>query len=885
MNRTGAVDKGGSKGTLRESVSPPVFLLRRLVLLGALSVLLAGVWTGIYASSRGLTESWRRAIRGELADQGIELSMGRLTLDPFHGLVARDVRFYEDAGHDRVLAEISQIDLDVSIPRLFRKEVSLNRLQVRGAEASIPLDPDDPGARRLEIEDFHARVVLDDSQVEVQELRGRILGVMCNFTGEVVRGGDGGSDESAPFLLGESLGPAQAEMIARILEVVDRAEMPGGEATLKVRAVADADRLEEGRYDFAFSAPALAWGDYMVEEAAIAGNYEDGLLVVEDARFRDHGGSFRGQGDYVRATRRVSFNIDSHAILPETVRRSLWPDGWPEMVVTSSPALSLGGEMVLRDGAADPSAPPFEGMVTGSFALGAHRIAGVPLDYASGAFSFDGRRCLVRGLKARAPGGTLEGRLLWEDGGLRAAVVSMLAPSVYAALAPDKDTRWVLDAIESDPESVHRVAARLQGSPADPSTFVLEADLEVAGVRMHGTPISQGSARMVVADGEIRFENPSVTVPAGAPLALGDAVTPGASIATADLVSLRPGVKLMTRIEGLACRGWPRAVLAAFLPVTARVLPPLRFDQGTILEAEGTVMQDLIEGTDLRLMADVGAKGTAYWPFMGKDLPLQGAKSSMRLKGSTLEIESLRATLYGGPVAGGFLITGVDKQRPACKGQIALQGANYQQLMQLFSDREDKAQGRIDLDFTFETADCSPETLDGRGSMSLVNGDLFSIPLFGPLSPLVDAVLPDAKIGYSVASRAGCTFAVEKGLLRTDDFEALTPSFQMNGGGAIRLTDRGVDFWARLNARGPAKVATVVFSYIFEYRCGGTVDEPVWRPAHLPRLPDLPDIPRPNIPLPRLPMPDLGLPRLPFLPGGGAGGAPEGENPKADDGE
>jgi hypothetical protein len=77
----------------------------------------------------------------------------------------------------------------------------------------------------------------------------------------------------------------------------------------------------------------------------------------------------------------------------------------------------------------------------------------------------------------------------------------------------------------------------------------------------------------------------------------------------------------------------------------------------------------------------------------------------------------------------------------------------------------------------------------------------------------------------------------------------MTPAFKMDGRGTIHLPTNGVEFFARFNARGIAEVATVILSYIFEYKCEGTLGKPEWKPLHIPKLP-IPKLPLPKIPLP-----------------------------------
>ena len=59
----------------------------------------------------------------------------------------------------------------------------------------------------------------------------------------------------------------------------------------------------------------------------------------------------------------------------------------------------------------------------------------------------------------------------------------------------------------------------------------------------------------------------------------------------------------------------------------------------------------------------------------------------------------------------------------------------------------------------------------GNGNLLLEDGDVFAIPVLGPLSAVLGAVLPGA--GYQTARKATCDFRVSKGEIRTDNLDII----------------------------------------------------------------------------------------------------------------
>src|SRR5712692_7811025 len=113
----------------------------RFVVVIAVSALLGGGW---YLAKKGFGRHWRNQITQELRKHGVEARIRRLTLDPFRGLVARDVRIFDYKKRENTLAVISEIALDINYAALIHHEPFLNEIDVRNAQATLQL----PGVER-----------------------------------------------------------------------------------------------------------------------------------------------------------------------------------------------------------------------------------------------------------------------------------------------------------------------------------------------------------------------------------------------------------------------------------------------------------------------------------------------------------------------------------------------------------------------------------------------------------------------------------------------------------------------------------------------------------------------------------------------------------------
>jgi hypothetical protein len=105
------------------------------------------------------------------------------------------------------------------------------------------------------------------------------------------------------------------------------------------------------------------------------------------------------------------------------------------------------------------------------------------------------------------------------------------------------------------------------------------------------------------------------------------------------------------------------------------------------------------------------------------------------------------------------------------------------------------------------------------------------VPVFGPLSPMISAVIGKKKAGFQEAEDAFCTFSIDKGVLFTGDFLTSTPSMVFTGDAQADLNDMTMDMTMRMNARGLLGVITLPlrpFYGLFQFRGVGPIRAPKW---------------------------------------------------------
>jgi len=125
------------------------------------------------------------------------------------------------------------------------------------------------------------------------------------------------------------------------------------------------------------------------------------------------------------------------------------------------------------------------------------------------------------------------------------------------------------------------------------------------------------------------------------------------------------------------------------------------------------------------------------------------------------------------------------------------------------------------------------ENARGGGNLIVENGNVFAIPVLGPLSVVLDTIIPGT--GYQTARKATCDFRVADGEIRTDNLDVIGQGFSMIGQGSLYFIEDRMDFSVRINAQGVPGLILYPVSKLFEYVSDGKLSEPQWRPRILPK--------------------------------------------------
>ncbi len=128
-----------------------------------------------------------------------------------------------------------------------------------------------------------------------------------------------------------------------------------------------------------------------------------------------------------------------------------------------------------------------------------------------------------------------------------------------------------------------------------------------------------------------------------------------------------------------------------------------------------------------------------------------------------------------------------------------------------------------------------PAALKGDGDLEIREGILLQLPLFGIFSRILNEISPG--LGQAKATSARATFTLADRSVKTEDLLVEAGAFTLKSSGTVGL-DGALDFRVEtqiLRQVPLLNIASAILGKIFEYKVGGTLSDPSYRPVRFPK--------------------------------------------------
>ncbi len=765
----------------------------RLTILTAVAAVFGG---GYYLARRGFGREWRYRVVEELHKRGVEAQIGRLTLDPFRGLVAKHVRIFDYKNRENTLALISEISLDINYAALIHNEPFLNALDVRDAQITFPLKTAEGKAGRAQLTNFRAHVYFPPEQIYVSQAEGVLCGIRVTAKGQLIK--------RENYRPSRSITPEEWQkrlaIVQRLLNELQKFRFPSGPPSLQLNFSGDIAEIEKAHVEATLRGDRLQHGSYEIRDLSVAAEWKNQRLDIARCEWSDSKGSFAGRADWNQESNTAKFQTRSSLDLKAFLNAFGVREPLEGIEFHSPPIFEIAGSINFDAGGFRPD-------IVGHAAFGQFTYKKVPFSELAADFSWDGERTFIRELRVRHQTGQLRADLFSAPNDFRLNLESTISPDAIRPLVPIEADEFLRDWQWQRPPAVRMT---IRATDRNPASWQGDGTVVLGRTRFRGTWMNGANARIRIANGALSCEDLRVTRNEGT----------GSGSFTYDFK------KHEVRVSNIRSSLYPADVIVWIDPKTWKTVAPYKFRRPPNVTANGVYQFHGGKNTHLEVKVD-GAGGMDY-VFLGKTLPFDRVSARLLFTNDRLQIGDVRTDVLAGTLRGTADIS-LARTDPKYRATLSVSDINFPRLTDLYYNYK-TAQGLLRGTYEFTGLGSDWRTMRGNGKVEVSNGDVFAIPIFGPLSGILNKIVPGS--GYSIARNATADFKVENGVIHTDDFEATGALFSMLGHGDIHFLDDKLDFTLRLDMKGPGILLTPMYK-LFEYAGTGSLKKPDWHPAVL----------------------------------------------------
>lgn len=308
----------------------------------------------------------------------------------------------------------------------------------------------------------------------------------------------------------------------------------------------------------------------------------------------------------------------------------------------------------------------------------------------------------------------------------------------------------------------------------------------------------------------------------------------GAQELSAASVSFALGERKILVTNGFSTAD-PMIVAQAIGPHIVRDLKPYRFLRPPRVHVDGAI--PIYKENDADLHFDV-----AGGPFQCWKLEAPQISAKVDWVGQRLSLNEVESDFYDGKGSGSadFVFQTIGRSADF-KFTAVVTDANLHLLATDLTGKTNKLEGLLTARLEITNASTANwQSCDGAGRVSIRDGLIWDIPIFGVFSPALDTIMPG--LGSSRAREGSATFIVTNGVVFSDNLKVETLMARLRYWGTINLKG-AVN--ARMEAEllrntwvvGPVlSLALWPVSKTFEYQITGSINHPKSDPVFIPKI-------------------------------------------------
>ncbi|MFM8789547.1 MAG: hypothetical protein ACKOEI_06790, partial [Chthoniobacterales bacterium] len=653
--------------------------------------------------------------------------------------------------------------------------------------------------RSLRLTKARARLALADGIVSVPLARFNLQGIEVTATGQV------SLSPQAPSAAPTGLLPPEAARALEILEAVDFGRVPP-KLTVEFSAAGGTSGIWQ-LPSVRFEAPRASLGSIALRDIRMDANFIDRVMTLRRLTAKDNkAGSLEASGRWDTGTGEAQADIESSLDPAGFVAELLHAKEWRDLALARPPLIRATLETL--------PGTPRRLQILGTAQTDAFSYRSLKLgEFKAGFVWRQGGEFYADEISLRTPSGPITASFMMRpEEGVRLRLDCQADPLPLLPLLGAK-AKETVDKMELKLLEPPRIKLEAKGAKLDPAALQAAGNLQLARTSIHGSEMESASADLSSENLALIFTNMRVKRAEGS----------GTGSFVYDFG------KKQVRLENIRSTMTPFNVLQWADPNVAKETEPYRLKGPPDVTVNGII--GLQDPSLTRLTAQFQAPQGLDYDLLDRTLNFGSTRGTLRFEGRKIIADIPSAQLFGGSVRMNAVVT---TGQPGARQQMTvdLNRVNFETLTRLYFDYRD-SKGLVSGRYNFSFVPGKPEQMRGEGNLLVEDGNVFAIPVLGPLSFLLDSVVPGA--GYQTSRRATCDYTVANGEIRTDNLDVQGQGFVMIGQGSLFFIEDRMDFGVRVNAQGVPGILLYPVSKLFEYVSDGKMTEPKWRPRVLPK--------------------------------------------------
>lgn len=782
-----------------------VFFVRRvfrfLMRLAGVVCLLGIPMLLAYLQLVGFGPEWRARVAHALGGSTFAVEIGRLTFHPFEGIVAENVALMQRGEPSRQLAQIDRLVVSPNLAALIRGRVSIDSLGLESAVVDIPFATDGGKPDVIELHDIRADILNSNGLLTISRAECRLGDVHLTVRGHLLN----------PETVSLRHTPSTPEHIEQrtaairaALSALDRVKFTGARPELDVVLRGDLSLPESIAADsITLRTGGVTCENISFDRIQLVATFADRVLRLAHFRATGRSGTLQAAGEWNVATVSGHCDVNGKLMFAPLLRLAGRADLANRIVFDQAPALEASITIA-------PGSPRPQISALGQVSTQGFRLDGMRARSFSAAFAWKDGQLYVQDAELHSSTGTVQASVLQAPGSLRIALDSAADPREFSAFFGPKE-RAIIDLL--DFKDTPRLHITLNGTRPSLDAMSGTGTLELGRSAMRDSWIDFAKSQVVIQDRAILYKD----------LVIGKGRQRATGSFTYDFG------RHEVRLDNIRSNLNPSDVLMWVDPRIAATVAVYRFRTPPDVRADG--LTHMVDPNLNNLRVSVDAPGGLAYTLLNRDLVFGATQGTVWIKGQKVLVDVPKSSLYGGDVALKTQVS-TNPADPTFGVDVSVNNVDFPSLTQLYFGYS-KSQGAMSGHYAFTASLREPAKMRGSGSVRVEKGHVLAIPLFGPLSDVISAIIPGA--GHESARLATADFTIADQWIRTKNLEIQGPGFELFGDGGVQFPTGRLDLSVRINAKGIPGLVLFPVSKLLEYVSTGFVSDPQWRPKIVPR--------------------------------------------------